>query len=138
MAEQINAVIVQGQQEIFSDLEQVLQSLGIRVVRSKNCRETSLILERLVDIDLVFTGTALPDGSWVDVLEQTRRLSHFVPLIVVSPVADVGLYVDALGKGAFEYITSPILASDLAHIIRSAIYKELVNAKQNLSAPLPA
>lgn len=138
MAEQINAVIVQDRQEIFSDLEQVLQSLGIQVVRSKNCREASLILKRRVDIDLVFSGAALPDGSWADVLEQTRRLGHFVPLIVVSPIADVGLYLDALGKGAFDFITPPILVSDLAHIIRSAIYKELVNAKQNLSAPLPA
>lgn len=135
MAEQINALLAQGQEETFLDLARVLESLGMRVIHARNCREVSLLLKRHTEVDLVFAGITVADGRWTDVLKLAHKSNRFLPVIVVSPVVDIGLYLDAIEKGAFDFITPPILASDLAHIIRSAIYKELVSVKQQMSAP---
>lgn len=138
MAEQINALLVHAPDETLHDLTQALKCLSIEVTHARNCREASLLFKRLDGVDLVFAGIALPDGSWVDVLRLAQQSKRFLPVIVVSRMVDVGLYLDAIEKGAFDFVTPPFLTSDLAHIIRSAIYRELVSAKQELSAPRAA
>lgn len=135
MAEQIHALLVHGHDETFLSLMRVLQSLSIRLIHTQSCREASLLFSRRGEVDLIFVAIALPDGNWMDVLRSAQQSRCFLPVIVVSRMVDVGLYLEALEKGAFDVITPPFLTTDLAHVIRSAIYKELVSVKQGLSAP---
>ena len=135
MAEQINALLVHPKDELYTDLTGVLGLLGIKVTRAQSCREVAILLERMDGIDLVFTGTNLQDGGWDQVLGLAQRARSYLPVIVVSRMVDAGLYLEAIGRGAFDFVTPPFLASDMAHIVRSAIYKELVSVQQNLTAP---
>lgn len=135
MAEQINALLVHAKGESYSDLTRVLRSLSIKVMEVQSCREAAVRLKSDGAIDLVFAGTNLQDGGWADVLGLAQQAKSYLPVIVVSRMVDVGLYLDALGRGAFDFVTPPFLTSDLAHIVRSAIYKELVSVKQDLAAP---
>jgi DNA-binding NtrC family response regulator len=135
MAEQINALLVYSEDDIFRDLTRALKSLSVRVAHARNCREASVLLKKQGATDMVFAGTNLQDGGWADVLVMAQRSKSYLPVIVVSRMVDVQLYLDALGRGAFDFVTPPFLASDLARILRSAIYKELVSVKQDLTAP---
>jgi len=135
MAEQINALVVHAYDETFHELLQVLGTLGIKVVHARNCREASLLFKKDVGVDLVFAGTGFQDGGWADVLQLAQRLKSYLPVIVISQIVDVRLYLEVLGSGAFDYVTPPFLASDMAHLVRSAIYKGLVSEKQDLTAP---
>lgn len=135
MAEQIDALLVHVRDETCEALLRVIKSLSIRVIHVRNCKEASLFLRHRGAVDMVFTGVDLQDGGWAEVLGLAQQSNRYLPVIVVSRAVDVGLYLDTLGRGAFDFITPPFLASDLAHIIRSAIYKELVSVKQDLSAP---
>ncbi|TAM78712.1 MAG: response regulator [Acidobacteria bacterium] len=135
MAEQINALLVHAQDETFNHLTRALKSLNVRIVQARNCKEASLLLRKHGTIDMVFTGTNLQDGRWDKVLELAQESKNYLPVIVVSRLVDVKLYLDVLGRGAFDFITPPFLTSDLARILRSAIYKELISVKQDLTAP---
>ena len=135
MAEQINALLVHARDETFLELARTLRSLNIKVIHARNCREASRYIKTQGGLDLVFAGTNLQDGAWADVLELAQQSKKYLPVIVVSRMVDVAGYLAALGKGAFDFITPPFLASDMAHIVRSAIYKELVRVKQDLTAP---
>jgi len=135
MAEQINALLVHTQDETFYELTRVLKSLGIKVIYTADCREASRLLQKQGAIDLVFTATDLRDGGWEDVLALAQQAKNYLPVIVVSRLVDAGLYLDALGRGAFDFVTPPFLTSDIAHIVRSAIYKELVSVKRDMVAP---
>ena len=135
MAEQINALLVYSEDDIFRDLTWTLKSLNVRVAHARNCREASVLLKKQGATDMVFAGTTLQEGGWADILAMAQRSKSYLPVIVVSRMVDVQLYLDALGRGAFDFITPPFLASDLARILRSAIYKELVSVKQDLTAP---
>ena len=135
MAEQINALLVHGRDETFLELARTLRSLNIKVIHARNRREASQHIKTHGGLDLVFAGTNLQDGVWDDVLELAQQSKKYLPVIVVSRMVDVAVYLDALGKGAFDFVTPPFLASDLAHIVRSAIYKELVRVKRDLTAP---
>jgi DNA-binding NtrC family response regulator len=135
MAEQINALLVLTENETLQNLAQTLKCLSVKVIFARNCREAARLLRKEGGIDLVFAGTDLPDGDWADVLGLAQQSRSYAPVIVVSRMVDVGLYLDALGKGAFDFVTPPFMTSDLAHIVRSAIYKELVSVKHDLTAP---
>jgi DNA-binding NtrC family response regulator len=135
MAEQITALLVHAQNETFQGLAGVLKSLSIKVIHARNCREASWHIKNHEGVEVVFAGVDLPDGGWQEVLALAQQSQNYLPVIVVSQIVDMGLYLDALGKGAFDFVTPPFLASDLAHIVRSAIYKELVSVKQDLTAP---
>lgn len=134
MAEQIRALVVHRGDEAFRALTDVLNRLGIEVIHARNCAEGVRLFKQAKPLDMVFSGVDLPDGNWTDILILAGQSKSYLPVIVVSQKVDIGLYLDALGSGAFDFITPPFLASDLAHIIRSAIYKELVSVKQNMSA----
>jgi DNA-binding NtrC family response regulator len=135
MAEQINALLVHAWDETFLALAQTLGSLNINVIQARNCREAAHQIKAYGGLDLVFAGTNLQDGVWVDVLELAQQSKKYLPVIVISRMVDGAVYLDALGRGAFDFVTPPFLASDLAHIVRSAVYKELVRVKQDLAAP---
>lgn len=135
MADQINALLVHAKDESYNDLARILRSLSLKVIHVRSCREASAHLKKQGAVDLVFAGTNLQDGGWIDVLGLAQQAKSYLPVIVVSGIVDVGLYLDALGRGAFDFVTPPFLTSDLAHIVRSAIYKELVSVKQDLAAP---
>ena len=135
MAEQINALLVHSRDETFLELARTLRSLNIKVIHARNCREASQHIKTHGELDLVFAGTNLRDGVWADVLELAQQSKKYLPVIVVSRMIDMAVYLNALGKGAFDFVAPPFLVSDLAHIVRSAIYKELVRVKQDLTAP---
>jgi DNA-binding NtrC family response regulator len=138
MTEQINTLLVHPWDETFYDLARVLRSLGMEVTYASNCKEALQLLRKQGATDLVFAGTNLQDGGWADVLALAQQSKRHLPVIVVSQMVDGGLYLDAIGRGAFEVVTPPFVTSDVAHIVRSAIYKELVSVKQDLTAPLQA
>ena len=135
MAEQINALVVHAKDECYHDLTRLLASLSIKVIHAQSCRQAAVHLKREGAIDLVFAGTSLQDGGWADVLRLAQQARSYIPVIVVSRMLDVAVYLDSLGRGAFDFLTPPFVTSDLAHIIRSAIYKGLVSGKQDLAAP---
>lgn len=131
--EQIRALVVHRRDETFLALAQVLRRLGIEIIHARNCEEGTRLFRQAKPLDIVFSGVDLPDGDWTDMLILSAQSKNYLPVIVVSQMVDVELYLDAIGSGAFDFITPPFLTSDLAHIVRSAIYKELVSVKQNLT-----
>lgn len=135
MGESIHAVLVHNHSERFNSLKAALDGLGITTHRARTCKEASFLLKNSSYAELVFTDTALPDGTWLDILKLAERSSDYLPVIVMSREANVDLYLNALDEGAFGFITPPFLAAGLAHIIRSAVYQELVS-KSLQAAPV--
>lgn len=127
MGESIHAVVVHSQSERFNGLKGALDGLGITTHRARTCKEASFLLKDSNYAELVFTDTSLPDGTWLDVLKLAERSTDYLPVIVMSREANVDLYLNVLDEGAFGFITPPFLAGELAHIIRSAVYQELVS-----------
>jgi DNA-binding NtrC family response regulator len=125
VVQKIDAIVAHSQPEPFQSLTDVLQSLGIEVRHARTFRELSDLLKNPGAAELVFTDSALPDGTFADVLRLANGAGRYMPVIVVSRTVDINLYLDVLDSGAFDFVAPPFQAADLAHIIRSAMYKEL-------------
>lgn len=127
MGEKIKALAVHDQGESVRPLAKVLDELGIEVQHASGCREVSQHFTLPNPAEVIITTTALRDGRWEDVVHLAQRSERFLPVIVVSRVVDLQLYLEALGQGAFDFIAPAFLASEFSRIVRSAMYKELVS-----------
>ena len=70
-----------------------------------NCQAASVALSLPRIPDLVLTDTKLPDGSWEDILSLAVTATQPVNVLIISRVGNIGLYTDAMMRGAFDFIT---------------------------------
>lgn len=127
MGEKIKAVMIYDQLEPSEALKRVLRRLGMEVRHIHTCQEASHLFKQPGSAELVFTDTTLPDGTWEDVLRLAQQSHDLLPVIVVSRVVDIDLYLEALESGAFDFVTPPFLTYELANVTGSAMYKKLAS-----------
>jgi DNA-binding NtrC family response regulator len=133
----LSALLVHDCEERFLILNSVMEGLSLQVHRARRCREAGRELAEVPPPHLVLTDTVLPDGNWMDVLDLAAKAHETVSVIVVSPVADVGLYLDVMEQGAFDFITDSVSVLEAVHVIRCAAEHALEFRQQaaRLSAP---
>jgi len=120
MKEPISALLVYDQSNSLDALKLALERQFIRTLQARTCREVWHALSGANPPHLVFTGTALPDGTWAEVLFLAARAPACVNVIVVAGLPDIKFYVQVIECGAFDFITPPFAASELAHVVRHA------------------
>ncbi len=118
--EGLSALLVHSGAEYFGALESALANQSIRTRRATTCGEALVILHGPDPPHLVFTDTKLADGSWLHVLRLADGAPVTINVIIVARLVDTRLYLEALQEGAFDLITPPFVASDLAHVVRAA------------------
>jgi DNA-binding NtrC family response regulator len=120
MSEKISVLLVSGEPESFAPLKSLLQSQSLETREVPSCGEALLVLWGKQPPHLVFTDTQLPDGTWAEVISLAGKAQAPSNVIVVSRLVDVKLYVEAIERGAFDFITPPFEARELRHIVRRA------------------
>ncbi len=127
------ALLVYDQDGRLGPLDLLLEGRSFRLSRARSCKEARDRLTSPSPPHLVFTDTTLPDGTWADVLDLAARAPEAVAVIVVSPQADVQLYIDVMERGACDFITSSFTVPEVAHIMRCAV--ESVISRREAQAP---
>ena len=126
MSERLSALLVCGRPTTFVGLRVMLESREIHVLTARSCGDAVLGLWSKDPPHLVFTETQLADGTWADVLSIAQRSPRPVNVIVVSRIVDLSLYIQALERGAFDFIVPPLEISELDHVVRCAVGNALV------------
>jgi DNA-binding NtrC family response regulator len=88
-------------------------------VRAKAEGALELIGERAVD--LVLTDMMLPGMDGLDLVSRIQRIDPNLPVLVVTRMNAVSLAVDAMRRGAFDYVLKPVNAADLGVRLHRAI-----------------
>lgn len=71
--------------------------------------------------DLVLADYRLPDGTGMDVLHHSKKAAPNVPVILITAYSDIRVAVSAIKNGAYEYITKPVNAEELLHVVNKAV-----------------
>jgi len=122
-ADRLWALLVYDAEEPLKAVEQILRDQGISTRRVRRCSEAIAALGDSDPPKLVVTDTSLPDGGWSDVLKATCARPSYPPLIVVSRLADIRLYLDVIESGAYDFVVPPLASADLAYIVNGALMK---------------
>ena len=73
--------------------------------------------------DLVITDIVMPNISGIVLLEKLKEDGHEMPIIIMSAHGNIGMAVDCLKKGAFDYIEKPLDLNRLLISTRNALDK---------------
>ncbi len=98
-------------------LERILREQQANIVCATNCEEAARVLRSAAPPHLVFTDTLLPDGCCIDVLQIAGKAVEPVNVIVAARVADIGLYLEAMENGAYDFVTPDFSGVDLTHVL---------------------
>lgn len=134
MRERVHALLVYDQEDPLAELKSFLDGKGIQTTRSRNCAEAEMALCWQEPPRVIFTDTVLTDGTWAEVKTMAERRRPPVPVIVVSRLLNIALYLDVLERGASDFIVPPFREADLDYVVKGA----LLGAGRILSVSRPA
>jgi DNA-binding NtrC family response regulator len=70
--------------------------------------------------DVVLLDLRLPDQSGLDVFEQLRKIDARIPVIFVTMAKTADTAIEAMKRGAFDYLTKPLDLRRLRHVVAEA------------------
>ncbi|MBL0225480.1 MAG: sigma-54-dependent Fis family transcriptional regulator [Geobacteraceae bacterium] len=86
--------------------------------------------------DAIIMDINLPDGNGIDFIETIRATDPTIPIIVITGAGNIQLAVNAMQRGADNFLTKPVDNSALAEYLRKTlevgILKRQASARQRL------
>jgi len=115
-------------------LEQRLKKEGFDVVVAEDGQVAEKLIEKHY-YDLVLTDLVMPGGiGGIEVLEIAKHQNHTTEVMVITAHSSVDTAVDAMKKGAFDYLEKPINFDELfLRIDKISNMKRLVREAEDLS-----
>lgn len=117
----ISALFVHDHGEHLLRFEESLKPYNVELTHARNCEEASHALQQGPLPLLVFTDTRLSDGTFQDVLKLAANAEKSVNVLVVSKVGNMTLYMDAMERGAFDFLTPNMEPSSLRSVFLAAV-----------------
>lgn len=116
-------------------LSAMLKKEGFDVSSAANGREAQQILQSS-KIAVVITDLKMPDIDGMKLLSIIAEKHPEIPVVMITAHGTIATAVEALKKGAFDYITKPFDLDDLKNIISKAIKTRILRDNE-LSLPPP-
>jgi len=89
--------------------------------------------------DLVITDLVMPDGTGMEVLDAVRARSADTQILMVTAYATTEQAVEAMRKGAYDYVQKPFKNHELLATLEKALEKRAIVAEnQTLRAEISA
>src|SRR5512135_1171553 len=133
----IKTLVVDDEIGICKSMEMILVKEGYEVTTA-NRGDSALSLMSDNNFDIIFTDLRLPDMSGLDILAYSKSRSPNTQVIIITGYATIETAVEAIKKGAYDYLTKP-LTPDTVRIIsqraleKVALQEEITHLRQELS-----
>jgi len=118
-------LVVDDEPLIRESLYEILRIDGFRVQMAPSGEEALKNLEKN-PADIIVTDLMLPQMSGLDLLGAVKKDHIETEVIVITGFGSIESAVEAMKKGAFEYITKPINDNEIKIIINKIIEKKLL------------
>jgi len=119
VARQPSVLVVDDDPEMRALLLDVLHTEGYEVIEAKDGTEAVLAL-RARRFDVILMDKNMPGPSGLDLLPGFRRVCPDSKIILMTAFGDVPSYMEAVEKGAAEYLFKPFRMEELKAAITKA------------------
>ena len=115
-------------------LQAMLKKEGYAVTTASNGMEALKIL-KVDQMDIVVTDLKMPKLDGMGLLGEIIRDYPSIPVIIITAHGTIATAVDALKKGAFDYITKPFEQDELKQVIQKAVKTRRLDEDEALLNP---
>jgi two-component system, NtrC family, response regulator HydG len=120
----------------LESLERILKSDGANVTLFQNPHEALVYLQKN-SIDILLTDLRMSSLNGLELLEATKMLDPTIEVILITAYGTVELAVQAMKKGAYDFITKPLQRVQVLRSVHRALEKRrLVNENSFLKEEL--
>jgi two-component system response regulator PilR (NtrC family) len=108
-------------EEVMRDvLQSLLQEAGYRVTLAHDGLE-GLALARKQAFEAAIVDVMLPEMGGLDVLDELKKVDPDLVVLMITAFASVETAIQAMKKGAFDYVTKPFKHEEVLHILRNGL-----------------
>ncbi|MDA8339459.1 MAG: sigma 54-interacting transcriptional regulator, partial [Nitrospiraceae bacterium] len=125
-------ILVAEDEEItLKHLVNTLKREGYDVLGTRNGREA---LDAMSEehFDVLITDIKMPEMNGIELLERAKETDHEIEVLVITGFGSIGSAVEAMKKGAYEYITKPFDLDELILKVKN-IHERKVLKKENVA-----
>ncbi len=128
----IQILVVDDDDITRESLATVLETRGFECTQAVNGQD-ALEEVRAHDYDVVITDIEMPKMNGLELLDAANQMLTKASFIFITAYASVQTAIEALRKGAYDYLLKPLNFEDLAIKVQKLIdHKELVHENQAL------
>lgn len=113
-------LIVDDDAEFRSRLIEILDGSGYATGSASSAKEACVQLSS-VEFDIVLLDHMMPKQTGIDALVEIKNLRPKVKVIMITAFASIENAIDAIKRGASDYISKPFKIDDLLLTIRRVI-----------------
>jgi two-component system response regulator HydG len=123
-----NILIVEDDQNLSDVLSRLLRREGYDVAASNTVADG---IDRLhkESPGVVLTDLYLPDGKGIEILDCAKSISAETDVIVMTANATVESAIEAMKKGARDYLLKPFQVEELLHHVRKTFERKALIAE---------
>ncbi len=129
MSERI--LVVDDDDALRESLELVLSAEGYSVVGAQDA-ERALALVEASPFDLVLCDLRMPGMDGLELIPQLARRSPGTTIFLMSAYATSDLAIEAINRGAYDYLAKPFQPSEVILAIRKARERERLRRSNEL------
>jgi len=115
-------LIIDDEKSIVDLLSVVFKKEGYKVETSLSSSKALELIDR-EDFDLVLTDIKLPQKSGMEILKYIREEKPDIPVIMITAYGTIKQAVEALKKGALDYVVKPFDVEELKIIVAQGLEK---------------
>ncbi|MCU0703410.1 MAG: sigma-54 dependent transcriptional regulator [Fimbriiglobus sp.] len=112
-------LIIDDEPNVLYSLRAGLESDEVRVLTAKTARQGRSVLANERP-DAVIVDVRLPDQSGLELFDQIHQADPLLPVIVVTAFATTETAIEAMKRGAFEYLLKPVDLHHLREVVNKA------------------
>ncbi|MEW6051238.1 MAG: response regulator [Candidatus Zixiibacteriota bacterium] len=120
MSEKI--IIIDDEKRMCDSLTALLQGDGYQVAGFQRSVEAVEVI-RTEKVDLVVTDIKMPEMDGIQILRAVKEVDEGIPVILMTGYASLDSALEAIGKGAYDYLLKPVEFHHLELAVKRAIDK---------------
>jgi len=113
-------LVVDDDPYVLESISSLLREHRYSVIACENAGDAIVRLKR-DRIDAVLTDIKMPVVSGIELLEDIHALNPEIPVILMTAYAELDTVVDAIKRGAFDFIIKPYKPFYLVHSVEKAV-----------------
>lgn len=115
-----NILVVDDDTYVVDSVSALLRESGYSVI---SCNSGEQAVEQFLEnnIELVLSDIKMPGLSGIDLLDRIHSIDAKMPVILMTGYAELNVAIDAIKRGAFDFITKPYNPNYILHTIEKAV-----------------
>ncbi|MBW2109622.1 MAG: sigma-54-dependent Fis family transcriptional regulator [Deltaproteobacteria bacterium] len=113
-------LIVDNEPAFCRLVSQLMEKEGYKTTVAHNGYDALDIMRREIP-DVLLLDYRMPGMNGLEVMEKAKKISKDLPIIMITAYAEINGAVQAMRKGAYDYLPKPYEMQELLRVVRSAL-----------------